>query len=88
MPEEFCRHRTPGGDGRERRKEERLKRRADEAIGGAAAGVERLGVEETAAALEEDGRIAALVEGVRGAEDREENRRRMSSRGRRRGAGL
>ena len=74
MPEESCRHRTPGGDRRERRKEERLERRADESVGGAAAGVERFGVEKAPPALEENRRVAAFVDGVDGADDGEEQR--------------
>ena len=81
MPEESCRHRAPGGDRRERRKEERLEGRTDEAIGGAAAGVERLGVQKAPAALEEDRRIAAFVEGVDRADDREEHREKREQPG-------
>ena len=62
VPEELCRDRARGRHRRERREEHRLKRRADEAIGRAAAGVERFGVQEPASAFEEDGGVASLVE--------------------------
>ena len=81
VPEESCRHRAPGGDRRERRKEERLEWRTDEAIGSAAAGVERLGVEKAPAALEEDRGVAAFVDGVDRADDREEQREKREQPG-------
>ena len=64
VPEELCRHRARGRHRRERREEERLERRADEAIGGAAAGVERFGVQKPPPALEEDRGIAAFVDAL------------------------
>jgi hypothetical protein len=71
VPEKLGRDRASGCHRRERRKEHRLERRPDEAVGRAAALIERLGMEEAPPALEEDCRIAALVESVRGVEDRE-----------------
>ena len=74
VPKDLRREWTPSGDRRKRRKEHRLERWADEAVGGAAPLVERLGVQEPPASLEKDRRIPAFIDGVDCRKNREEQR--------------
>ncbi len=79
VPEEPGSNRADGIDGGKWREERGLERRADEAIGRAAPGVQRFDSEEPASTLEEDRGVAAFVDGVaraqNGEEDREERKR-------------
>ena len=74
MPQEPGSDRADGIDEGKRREERGLKRRTDEAVSSAATGIQRLGGEEPASALEEDRGVTALVDGVSRAQNGEEDR--------------